>query len=153
MNSNNFFWIIIFVPMILGFISGKIGKVDEWYMKKLKKPPLNPPNFIFPIVWSILYLLMGISYYYGLYDKSYIYWTIPIIHLILNFSYSPIFFYFKKILAAAIITTLILITALMVMYQFYYYSGYKIAAYLLIPYIFWLLFANYLAWSIYFINK
>jgi tryptophan-rich sensory protein len=46
--------------MILGFISGKIGKVDEWYMKKLKKPPLNPPNFIFPIVWSILYLLMGI---------------------------------------------------------------------------------------------
>lgn len=149
MKYDNYFWIIIFIPLILGFISGKIGNKDNWY----KKPLFTPPNFIFPIAWTILYLLIGISYYYGLYNKSNIYWTIPIIHLILNFSYSPIFFYYKKILAAAIITTFILITALIVMYQFYYYSANKISAYLLIPYIFWLLFANYLAWSIYFINK
>jgi len=152
-NYDYFYWIIIFVPLVLGFISGRIGKVDEWYMKTLKKPFLNPPSFVFPIAWSILYLLMGVSYYYGLYKKEAIFWILPIIHLIFNLSYSPVFFYFKQLLGGAILTTIILITALMVMYQFYYYSKYPIAVYLLIPYILWLLFANYLAWSIYFLNN
>lgn len=150
--NDNFFWIIIFVPLILGFISGRIGMVDKSYTNKLKKPLFNPPNFVFPIAWTILYLLIGVSYFYGLYNQPVIYWVLPVIHLLFNFSYSPVFFYYKQILGGAILTTIILITALMVMYQFYYYSKYKIAVYLLIPYIFWLLFANYLAWSIYIIN-
>jgi len=153
MNYNNYFWIIIFIPIIFGFISGRIGNVDDWYIKKLKKPMFNPPSYVFPIAWTILYILIGVSYYYGLYKKSFIYWIIPTIHLLLNFSYSPVFFYYKQILGAAILTTLILLTALMVMFQFFYYSKYKIAVYLLIPYILWLSFANYLAWSIYIINK
>ena len=150
---NNYFWLIIFVPLILGFISGRIGQVDKWYMKTLKKPRFNPPNYVFPIAWTILYLLIGVSYYYGLYNQPAILWVLPIIHLLFNFSYSPIFFYYKQVLGGAILTTIILITALMLMYQFYYYSKSKLAVYLLIPYIIWLLFANYLAWSIYIINQ
>ena len=60
-------------------------------------------------------------------------------------------FIYKQLLASAIITLLILLTAIIVIYQFYTYKQY-ISVYLLIPYIIWLLFANYLAWSVYLLN-
>ena len=70
-----------------------------------------------------------------------------------NFSYSPMFFYFKKILGSAILTLIILIFAIMTMVQFAITNKNLISVYLMIPYILWLIFANYLAWSIYKINK
>ena len=144
--------ILIFIPIIFGFIAGSIGKPDEWY-EELNKPRFNPPRIVFPIAWTILYILLGISYYYGLYKKNFIYFIIPFIHLILNFFYTPIFFYFKKILGAAIIAFIILIFALMTMIQFAMTNKNLISVYLMIPYIIWLIFANYLAWSIYKLNK
>ena len=60
-------WIII--PLFFGFLSGSIGKPDEWY-EKLQKPSLNPPRIVFPIAWTILYILLGFAYYYGLYKKA-----------------------------------------------------------------------------------
>ena len=143
--------IIIFIPLIIGFLIGYFAKPDISY-KKLKKPEYNPPNYIFPITWSILYILIGISYYLALKDKLFEYWLIPIIHLILNFSYSPMMFIYKKLFESAIITSLILITAIITLILFYKYK--KIfSVVLLIPYILWLCFANYLAWSIYLLNK
>jgi len=139
--------LFIFNVLILSIYS---TKPDEWY-NNLKKPFLNPPNIIFPIVWTILYILIGISYYYGLYNLNYIYWIIPIIHLLLNFSFSPILFYYKQILGSAIIAFLILIFALITLYLFSFKS--IISVILLFPYILWLLFANYLAWSLYFLNN
>jgi len=145
--------LIIPIPLLIGTLIGNIGKPDEWF-KKLKKPSLNPPNYIFPIVWTILYLMIGISYYLALRNiKKIEYWILPIIHLILNFSYSPMFFYFKQLLSSAILTSLILITALMVIYQFTKIDKSFISCFLLIPYLIWLSFANYLAWSIYLLNK
>jgi len=145
--------LIIPIPLLIGTLIGNIGKPDEWF-KKLKKPSLNPPNYIFPIVWTILYLMIGFSYYLALRNiKKIEYWILPIIHLILNFSYSPMFFYFKQLLSSAILTSLILITALMVIYQFTKIDKSFISCFLLIPYLIWLSFANYLAWSIYLLNK
>jgi tryptophan-rich sensory protein len=54
------------IPLLLGSLIGNIGRPDKWYNNKLKKPELNPPNYIFPIVWTILYLMIGISYYLAL---------------------------------------------------------------------------------------
>jgi translocator protein len=142
--------LIIFVPLLFGFIVGSFSKPDTWY-SKLNKPVLNPPKLIFPIAWTILYLLIGLAYYLALNNKSIEYWIIPIIHLLLNFCYSPLMFIYKQLLASAIITLLILLTAIIVIYQFYTYKQY-ISVYLLIPYIIWLLFANYLAWSVYLLN-
>ena len=145
--------LIIPIPLLLGNLIGNIGRPDQSY-KELKKPALNPPNYIFPIVWTILYLMIGVSYYLALRKTNKIeYWILPIIHLILNFSYSPTFFYFKQILLSAFLTSIILITALMLIYQFSKLDKTLIASYLLIPYIIWLSFANYLSWSIYIINK
>jgi tryptophan-rich sensory protein len=142
--------LIIFIPLIFGFIIGNLSKPDEWYFN-LKKPKLTPPGYVFGIAWSILYLLIGISYYLALKDKSIEYWIIPIIHLILNYAYTPLIFMYKRLFESAIITLLVLITAIIVMILFYSY-GNMISIYLLIPYIIWLLFANYLAWSVYSLN-
>lgn len=126
------------------------SRPDEWY-KKLKKAPINPPSYIFGIVWTILYILIAISYIIAFNLLDYSYWIIPIIHLLLNFSYSPVFFYYKQLYGAAILTLLILIFALITMYIFSFKS--MISVYLLIPYILWLIFANYLAWTIAIINN
>jgi len=148
----DFYLLWIVIPLFLGFIIGSIGKPDDWY-EKLKKPLLNPPRLVFPIAWTILYILIGISYYYGLYKKELKFWIIPIIHLLFNFAYSPIFFYYKQKLGAAILTTLIFILAIMTLIQFKKIDKTMISVYLLIPYLLWLVFANYLAWSIYYLNK
>ena len=143
--------LIIILPLIVGFVIGQLSKPGEWYFK-LNKPKLTPPSYVFGIAWSILYILIGISYYLALKDRSIEYWIIPVIHLILNYVYTPLIFIYRRLLESAILTTLILITAIIVMILFYSY-GNIISALLLIPYIIWLSFANYLAWSVYLLNK
>jgi len=145
-------FIFVIVLFILnGLIMTNINtKPDEWY-KKIKKSELTPPGYVFGIVWSILYILIIIAYTIGLSKLNYELWIIPTLQLLLNFSYSPVFFYYKNILGGAILTTLILIFTLVTLYIF---SKKTIeAVYILIPYVIWLLFANYLAWSIYFLNN
>ena len=150
-NYLNFNLLIIIIPLIIGFVIGQLSKPGEWYFK-LNKPKLTPPSYVFGIAWSILYILIGISYYLALKDRSIEYWIIPVIHLILNYVYTPLIFIYKRLLESAILTTLILITAIIVMILFYSY-GNIISALLLIPYIIWLSFANYLAWSVYLLNS
>jgi tryptophan-rich sensory protein len=83
--------IIIILPLIIGFIIGNLSKPDKWYYS-LAKPKLTPPSYVFGIAWSILYILIGISYYLALKDRSIEYWIIPIIHLILTYAYTPLIF-------------------------------------------------------------
>lgn len=138
-------------PLLVGFLIGFFSRPDKWYFN-LKKPLYNPPSYIFSIAWFILYILIGISYYLGLRELSYEYWIIPIIHLLLNFMYSPLIFVFKRLLESSFIVLLTLITLIIVMILFYNYEKY-ISVLLLIPYLLWLIFANYLAWSVYYLNK
>lgn len=147
----NLSFLIIILPLIIGFSIGYFTKPDGSY-RNLKKPNLIPPSYVFSIAWSILYLLIGVSYYLALKNKSIEYWIIPIIHLLINFSYSPVMFIYNKVFESAFIVLLTLITLIIVMILFSSYKKY-ISVYLLIPYLLWLIFANYLAWSIYFLNK
>lgn len=147
----NLSFLIIILPLIIGFAIGYLTKPDNWF-KTLKKPLLNPPSYIFSIAWSILYILIGVSYYLALKDKPIAYWIIPLIHLYINYSFTPMMFIYKRLFESAFITLLTLITLIIVMILFYSYKKY-ISVYLLIPYLLWILFANYLAWSYYFLNK
>ena len=61
--------LIIILPLIIGFIVGQLSKPGPWYFK-LNKPELTPPSYVFGIAWSILYILIGISYYLALKYKS-----------------------------------------------------------------------------------
>ena len=142
----------IFLPIILGSL---IGILISNYIdySNLIKPPLAPPKILFPIAWSIIYLLMGISYY--LYKKEDNYdnrITITYyLQLFVNLLWSIIFFIFK----ARLISSLwIIILDLLVIYLIYLFknNNNKISAYLNIPYLIWILFATYLTIGIYYLN-
>jgi len=142
----------LFLPIITGSIIGLIisNSIDYGMMVK---PPLSPPGFIFPIVWSILYLLMGISYY--LFKEKYseetklestIYYT----QLIVNLLWSIFFFVLKFRLFTILWTIILLILVIYLIYLFYQKN--KISAYLNLPYLLWLIFATYLTIGVYILN-
>tara|TARA_B100000795_G_scaffold269991_1_gene261696 strand:- start:5883 stop:6383 length:501 start_codon:yes stop_codon:yes gene_type:complete len=164
MSNNIIKYLLIFIPIIIGMSIGRIfgSKWNEKEYKEMKKPELNPPNYIFGIVWPILYLLIGISYSNALYNKLSIkkltYWIIPMFALIFNYLYTPIFFGHNGLLYGLIVVILSLIFGILtfIQFQFYdnsYWIGKTKTAYLLIPYILWLMFASYLSYNIYVLNK
>lgn len=115
----------------------------------LVRPALFPPKILFPIVWSILYLLMTVSLYITTKNSDKLY-KIYAIQLVLNALWSPIFFGFKLYLLAAIILISLIILVIVMIYQMF--AEDKLAGYLQFPYLIWLLFALYLNLSIYFLN-
>lgn len=124
----------IAVPLVLGTIVGLITKNQSSNYDGIV------PGFIFPIVWSILYILMGISSYIVRDDKELM--NIYKINLGINILWPIIFFSLKlRVLAFFWILILILVVGYMI-YRFY--NKNKISAYLLIPYILWLVFASVL---------
>lgn len=142
----------ILIPLVLGGIVGFIisGNMDY---NSLIQPKLAPPAILFPIVWTILYFLMGLSYaiitiYSDLdSDVKTIYYS----QLIVNLIWPIIFFVMKNRLLALIwiILLLILITIMIVKF----YKKNKVASLIQIPYLLWTIFATYLNFSIYLLNK
>lgn len=142
----------LFLPIICGSIIGLIisNSIDYGL---LVKPPLSPPGFIFPIVWSILYLTMGLSYY--LFKEKYpeetkLESTVYYAQLIMNLLWSILFFILKWRLFTIAWTIILL---LMVIYLIsLFYDKKKISAYLNILYLIWLIFATYLNIGVYILN-
>lgn len=141
----------LFFPLLIGIIVGLITSNSIEY-NQLVKPPLSPPGILFLIVWTILYLLMGISYFIlkntnlNTEKESAIYY----IQLFINAMWSIIFFVFKLRLFAVIWIILLLISVIYMIYLFYQKT--KLSAYLNIPYLIWILFATYLTIGIYILN-
>lgn len=118
---------------------------NEWY-NKLNKSILTPPNYIFKIVWPILYLSILISFLLYIFNNGininktgFIFF---IIQLILNLLWPIIFFYFKNPNIALIIIILMILSLILTIKNFYKVN--KLSSFLLIPYLIWLLFAFYL---------
>ena len=148
--------IAIALPLALGAIAGFFtsGSVQGWY-SSLVKPSFSPPNWVFGPVWTILYVLMGISFY--------LVWTQPVskkrnsgiviflMQLTLNFAWSFLFFYFHQIGLALIEIILLWILIVAMIIQFY--KIVPIAAFINIPYLLWVSFATVLNGSYYFLNS
>ena len=138
-------------PLIIG---GIVGMITSGYMdyNDLIKPTLSPPGIVFPIAWTIMYLLIGISYTLlkekGKVPKEtkQLYYT----QLIFNYLWTFIFFVFRLRLLSVLWIIILDILVILMTYQFYKQN--KISGILLIPYVLWLLFATYLNISIYFLN-
>ena len=118
----------------------------------LIKPMLSPPGIVFPIAWTIIYLLIGISYTL-LKEKGEVpketqqlYYT----QLIFNYLWTFIFFVFRLRLLSVLWIIILDVLVIVMTYQFYKQN--KLSGILLIPYVLWLLFATYLNISIYFLN-
>ena len=113
--------------------------MNQWY-KQLKRAPWSPPDYVFGIVWPILYVLMFISFVIIFMDKKcypYCYpLTIFITQLILNLSWTTVFFTYRRINFALVV--LFLIFGLTLSNTILFYRINKIAGLLLIPYLLWL---------------
>ena len=119
-------------------------------------PPLSPPPILFPIVWSILFILMGISaamIYNSNTPKSQKYTALKIyaLSLAVNFSWNIIFFNLRAFGFAFF--WLLLLLFLIVLTIIKYFKINKIAAYLQIPYALWVTFAGYLTAGIWWLNR
>lgn len=136
------------LPIIGG---GIVGLIISSYMdyQDLIKPPLAPPGFIFPIVWTILYLLMGISYYISNSDDKELD-QIYLLQLLVNFLWPIIFFVLKMYFSAFLWIILLLILVIVMIKEFLRIK--KLSGYLQIPYLLWLLFATYLNIGVFILN-
>ena len=140
----------LFLPVVLGSLVGFIISGSINY-NELVKPPLAPPSWLFPIMWTIIYLLMGISYYLLKQDNdNEVLSRIYYVQLGVNLLWSIIFFVFEaRLLACIWIVLLDILVGLMI---YWFYNTKKISGYLNILYMLWILFATYFTIGIYVLN-
>ena len=151
-NAPSTLLIAILLPLAVGSFASLLSNPMSGSV--MQQPPASPPAFLFPIVWSILYTLMGISSYLiyvsdsaGKYQALFIY----ALQLFFNFFWSILFFRFELYLPAFFwLLILILLIAVMI---YLFYQIRPLAAYLQIPYLLWCLFAAYLNYQVYLLNK
>ena len=145
--------IFIFSTELVGALSGIIAGNSFGIYSELVKPPLSPPSWLFSLMWAILYALMGASAYIVYYaDKDGRKNNLILygIQLFFNFIWSIIFFRFRLIgVSGAVILILIVLVIRMIM-QFR--KSNKIAGYINIPYLIWLIFALYLNIGVFILN-
>lgn len=156
MNINKKLLVIcIAIPLLVGGVSAFLTGGSMQLFETVNKPPLSPPGWLFPVVWTILYTLMGIATYLMLTAEAekqekaralsvYIY------QLIVNFLWPTFFFNFQWYLFAFLWLVLLWILVLITLLRYYNIS--KPAGYLLIPYLIWLTFAAYLNLGIWLLN-
>lgn len=147
--------ICIIIPLAVGSLSGYISASAMDSFRMLNKPPLSPPGFLFPIVWTILYILMGIASYLVLtsgQSKTKIKDAMITygLQLFFNFFWSIIFFNLEWYMFAFVWLVVLWVLIFNTIISFYEIS--KTAAYLLIPYLLWVTFAGYLNLGIYLLN-
>jgi len=150
--------LIFFLVITLGVgaVSAIFNNNSMDNYKNYNRPILSPPGWLFPIVWSILFVLMAISAYI-IYtsdatkkektDALFLYF----LQLVINFFWTIIFFTFDQVLLGFLWIILLWIVVIFMMVAFFKIK--PIAAYLQIPYILWLSFAAYLNLGIYVLNK
>ena len=150
------YFVSVAIALSVGILSGLLSISGmNAYMQSVTKPALTPPGWVFSVVWTLLYILMGIgSARIWMHDESIQRGrglNLYVVQLILNFFWSLIFFN-AQAFAVAVIWLLLLLTAVVLM-TIQFYKVDRKAAYLQIPYIIWLVFAAYLSVGVWFLNK
>ena len=139
-------YLLVIVPLFFGIIVS--GFVDFDIYGRLNLPDIAPPAVIFPIAWTILYVLMGISFYI---NRNNIKNVITfLIQLAFNYLWVFIFFGMQSWLGSFIVIILLDIMILYTILEFYKFN--RASAYMLIPYLLWCVFASYLNFQIFLLN-
>ena len=151
------FIVSLAITLAIGFVASLFTRpqIAGWYVT-LKKPSFNPPNWAFPVAWTVLYIMIAIAAYmvWKQRNRTMTYRTTAIIYfvqLLLNFSWSIIFFGMHEIFGALIIIGLLWISIIFNIIYFGKFS--KTAAWLLMPYLLWVSFAGLLNLNIYLLNR
>lgn len=147
------FWILLAegVGLLAGLLTADATAI---YANSVQKPPLAPPGIVFPIVWIVLYALMGIgaarvSTSENRQQKN-VAINLFIIQLIVNFFWSFFFFNAQAFGFAAVWLVLLWVLVLLMIIAFWKVD--RRAAWLQIPYLIWLTFAAYLNFAVYLLN-
>lgn len=147
---------IILFPLLVGALSGFLTRNNTVLYQVLIKPPFAPPSFLFPIVWSILYLLMGVASLlvlrHGLHkthikDAMNYFW----IQLALNFFWPIVFFNLRALLFAFLVLLAMWLFIGICCAKFYRIS--HAAGWLMVPLLLWTTFAGYLNLAIWILNR
>lgn len=146
----------LLVPLSVGAVSGVISGRGMDGFDSMVKPSLSPPGWLFPIVWTILFILMGIASYLVLTsgaDRKDVIRALAFYsaQLFFNFFWSIIFFNLEWYLFAFIWLVVLLVLIVITAILFYRIS--KPAGLIMLPYIAWVSFAGYLNLAIYLLNR
>ena len=129
--------VAIIFAAVIGSMASTTAGTDSWYLS-LNKSELNPPSYVFGIVWPILYILMMVSAFLA-YKKVFLFF---IIQLFFNATWSWLFFRFQMPLIALL--DIYLLIALNIYILNLMYKENKLSFFLFIPYVVWISFASYL---------
>lgn len=146
----------IATPLIVGSVSALLTGGGMEMFERIVKPPLSPPGWLFPVVWTVLYTLMGVSSYWVLTSgaeekeirKA---MTLYVNQLVVNFLWPTFFFNFEWYLFSFFWLVLLWILVLLMILTFYKID--KKAAWINVPYLIWLTFAGYLNFAIWWLNR
>lgn len=143
------------IPLLVGFLAQYFSGGTELY-KTVIKPPLSPPAIVFPIVWTVLYILMGIAAFL-IYEKGFVKYNVRdalklyVMQLFVNFLWPIIFFRYQMFFVAFLVLLLLWLLVGITTARFYRISHY--AGILFLPYWLWTTFAAYLNFGIWFLNR
>ena len=142
----------ILLPVLVGAVIGLITSQSIDY-GSLKQPSFAPPGAVFPVVWTILYALMGISF--GILKSNSLNTkeveSIYYLQLFVNALWSIFFFVFKWRLFSFIWIILLVVLIIIMIKRFYEQD--KLAGLLQLPYLIWVIFASFLNLSVYLLNR
>jgi tryptophan-rich sensory protein len=147
-------WAVVTVPLILllGFASSRVapaGSENRWYAM-LVRPAVTPPDWVFPVAWSALYVLLGLALAMILNARGSrlrgAAIALFVIQLLLNLAWSPVFFGMHQVSTALILLIVLFVAALATTFLFGRIRS--LAAWLMVPYLAWLCFAGTLNWEI-----
>lgn len=146
----------VFIALAVGGLSGFLGMSNMKDYETFAKPIFSPPAWVFPIVWTVLYILMGVAAYRifqqgkaGKDTKKAL--VLYGIQLFLNFLWTIIFFRFRLYGLAFVELLLLLVFIMLTTFEFFKID--KIAGWLMMPYILWVSFAGVLNFAIWFLNS
>lgn len=137
----------LLLPLLVGALSAALSSNGMAAYGEMQKPPLSPPAWLFPVAWTILYIMMGLSSYLIFvadieFSHKFMLVVLYLIQLCLNFMWSILFFRWDAYMTAFI--CLMVLWCVVILCAFRFYSTSRLATLLLIPYIIWLTFAAYL---------
>lgn len=148
--------IIIFFPLLVGAVSAFLTRKDMVLYQVLVKPPFSPPSVLFPIAWTVLYLLMGIAsllilrkdiHKPNIKDAMTYFWF----QLALNFLWPIVFFHLRALLFAFFLLLAMWLLVGICTAKFYRIS--HAAGWLMVPLFLWTTFAGYLNLAVWILNR
>ena len=145
----------VLIPLFVGALSALLSGSGMKAFASMNQPPLSPPGWLFPVVWTILYILMGIASYLIVTasappEQKRSALTLYGVQLFFNFLWSIIFFCFQQYLLAFFWLLALWLLIYLALHEFLKIN--KTAGLLLLPYLLWVSFAGYLNFAIFLLN-